>query len=345
MSANTSILEGGNARSFGPVKALMVQGSDGKYYPWYPESDRALGTLSVDKNGVYKASDKGVYGWSRVSVNVPQNEGVTGRDPDTGEDVYVHPDPSGELVKDVLPVEIRVIEPPTNPYGIYVDGQTITKDGMVVKAYGTNGDEMQIVPIGEITINPTVAIYDESTDQGISGTATLDGVTYPIIGKIQGAYSPPPGGVGSAIIGFTSGSGTASVFFTSQQSGTPISIIASQSRSISYEDITIHYGPNIAPYYTQQQRTRNGIAYTRDGKTVYYISPALSDVAAYSAPVVPDYGSVATAAWAIIYGDVEINPAGSLQAITVSWPRPGDGAILETTFDILVGPRGGGGED
>ena len=71
MSANTSILEGGNARSFGPVTCLMVQGDDGKYYPWYPEADRQLESLSVDKNGIYQASKYGVYGWRSVNAYVP----------------------------------------------------------------------------------------------------------------------------------------------------------------------------------------------------------------------------------------------------------------------------------
>jgi hypothetical protein len=47
-------------------------------------------------------------------------------------------------------------------------------------------------------------------------------------------------------------------------------------------------------------------------------------------------------AWVICYGT---RTEGGNQTITVSWPRPGDGAILETTFDILVGPHGGTGDD
>jgi len=44
-------------------------------------------------------------------------------------------------------------------------------------------------------------------------------------------------------------------------------------------------------------------------------------------------------------GDTTSQPAGSPQTIAVSWPRPGDGAVLETSFDILVGPRPGTGDD
>lgn len=348
MSANTSITEGGKARPFGPVKALMVQGEDGKYYPWFPESDRALGTLSVDKNGIYRASDKGVYGWSSVSVNVPTSEGVTGKDPDTGEEVYVHPDPeTGELVTDVLPVEIRVIEPPTNPYGTYVDGQTITKDGMVVKAYDSNGNEMQAVPIGEITINPTVAFFDESKDRpggeeiidtplDIGGASVQIGQGVPYVyctglnnqGQEQAVQDSP------FIFGFPGG-----VYFT-------LAAVKSGERMYSYHMIVA--SESSFSGYTD--------TYTYNNQTVYYSSfsnvanvtglQSITAVTGTNAPLSTMNNSKdAEIAWSMIYGEKQEVRAGSPQTITVSWPRPGDGAVLETTFDILVGPHGGTGDD
>lgn len=38
------------------------------------------------------------------------------------------------------------------------------------------------------------------------------------------------------------------------------------------------------------------------------------------------------------YGTETETPAGSRQTITVTWPRPGDGKDLTTTFEILVAP-------
>lgn len=332
MSANTNISEGGKARPFGPVKILMVQGSDGKYYPWFPESDRALGTLSVDKNGVYKASDKDVYGWSRVSVNVPQNEGVTGRDPDTGEDVYVHPDPSGELVKDVLPVEIRVIEPPMNPYGTYVDGQTITKDGMVVKAYGANGDEMMTVPIGEITINPTTAVYDQSTDYGY-GIAELDGTTVNYLTRIASSTDYGSDRIRYTNIYIESGWMIAekrvnNLYIVTGFSLSPTSIRATHNPQ-SGEPSEARWNSGDYTFYTSK-----GTRYYRCGGIAFYnISPAITDE------------GTNVKIGALIDGTKEQSQSGSHQQITVSWPRPGDGAILETSFDINVGPHGGTGDD
>lgn len=354
MSANTSITEGGKARPFGPVKALMVQGSDGKYYPWFPESDRALGTLSVDKNGIYKASDKGVYEWSSVSVNVPTSEGVTGKDPDTGEEVYVHPDPSGELVKDVLPVEIRVIEPPTNPNGTYVDGQTITKDGMVVKAYGANGDEMLTVPIAEIMLNPTTAVYDESSAGELiipTDYITTGKVKVTSVGSIHAAIALAARHIPTPYI--DAGGLTYLFNETFEYDGKNPAIVTSNISNASY--INGGYGPlavtlfpnveigdeiDLGKYFdvtpeidTQGKREYVGGALTLTPGGKYYAYNGLfigenSDQYQYKVSTL---------------NAIYIN--GFPQTITVSWPRPGDGAVLETTFDIIVGPHGGTGDD
>ena len=324
MSANASISEGDKGYPFGPVKALMVQGDNGKYYPWYPESDRALDTLSVDKNGIYRASDNGVYGWGSVSVNVSQAESVTGRDPDTGEEVVIRPGPDGELEEIVVPVEIRVIEPPTNPYVTYIDGQTITKDGMVVKAYLASGelwtDESHpdgVVPNGEITINPTVAVYDESKDPGgRRGIATLDGVS---IDYAAGAIHCDYPAIVSSFDYCVRVSERTHRYY--KRTNEPISIFYyasgwEQSYPVSYGGQT----PGGVQYYT---------AFFDVGSSTLTIIPSGT----------PDIAEI------LYDGTHEEEPAGSPQTITVSWPRPGDGAILETTFDINVGPRSGQGDD
>ena len=141
MSKNITIQEGGIGKQL-TVDKLRTDLVGGGSCLWVPEDERQLTTKHITENGTYRASDDGYYGYSEVTVNGVGS--VTGRDPTTGEEVEVHRDPTtGEIVETVIPTEIRVIEPPTNPYGIYQNGQTITKDGMVVKAYGANGDEMQ----------------------------------------------------------------------------------------------------------------------------------------------------------------------------------------------------------
>lgn len=343
MSANTSIREGGKGRSFGPVKCLMVEGDNGEFYQWYPEVDRALDSLSVNKNGVYQAGKYGVYGWNRVSVNVAQGDRVTGRDPETGQEVTVTSDPeTGELVETVVPVEIRVIEPPTNPYGVYVDGQTITKDGMVVKAYDANGDEMQIVPIGEITINPTLAVYDETTD---TGEYTLDDTS---VLQHPNAYNLPL--VTSGVLGFT--------FFDTFNTGIACNagkLLALNGVSKCFSETPTTITRTDINTATQQTSTYTNAVGTPvqtriSGKTVYYNDSGWDVFTSDHTSIVgvnnTTNGTISMADIAtILFDGVQQKGQGSDQTITVSWPRPGDGAILETTFDILVGPRGGQGDD
>lgn len=356
MSKNTSIKEGGTPFPFGPVKALLVEGSDGKYYPWVPESERQLGYKSIDKNGIYRASDDGVYGWSSVSVSV-KGTSVTGRDPETGQDVTVTTDPeTGELVETVVPTEIRVIEPPTNPYGIYVDGQTITKDGMVVKAYDANGNEMMNVPVGEITINPTQAVYDESKDEHGHGTATSEydtEIPQPIPFRTFTMTFPitrSDGYTGTVTLECQEESARAVLikYRTDTHERAVILLTAKQTASINITEIT--YKPNGDFNYREERfisTTANSII---ENKIVYYNSDIANSLyCLFTSEGMPTDVAVQSIneydAWTVQYGDISESPAGSPQTITVSWPRPGDGAILETTFDILVGPHGGTGDD
>lgn len=164
MSANTSIQEGSLPRAFGPVDALMVLSDGGVYMPWYPETDRALATLNVEENGIYQASAFGVYGWSSVQVDVPMTDHVTGKDPNTGNDVGVRVNPeTGELERTVLPAEIRVTTQPLKL--VYRDGERIDMSGGVVTAYDANSEEMQVVPLGQLVLDPNRAAYDESVEE------------------------------------------------------------------------------------------------------------------------------------------------------------------------------------
>lgn len=342
MSANTSITEGGKARPFGPVKALMVQGSDGKYYPWFPESDRALGTLSVDKNGVYKASDKDVYGWSRVSVNVPQKEGVRGRDPDTGEEVEVHPDPeTGEIVKTVIPVEIRVTTPPTKT--AYTHGETIDYSGIVVHAYSSTGQDMGAVPFNELVFPETTADVqktDEWTDgQGLNAKMLYYTPKY-------GAYVNP--NTGEAIKEYTS-------YLDGSLSG------IYEGHTAAYSSLTAPSTRLITRYNGQNYMAT--IAGTREislacnfadeliGSRIYRGWLGVASTSALSGDntfnAIGPFSDIITGAPVSTVNPTTIDPTNlhATQSLPVQWPRTGDGAVLETTFDILVGPHGGTGDD
>ena len=337
MSKTIIIAEGGTGKQLTADK-LKTNLSGGGSCLWVPEDEINLGTKSVSENGTYVASDDGYYGYSQFTVSGVGT--ATGRDPTTGDEKQVTVDPeTGDLVETVLPSEIRVITPPTNPYGTYIDGQTITKDGMVVKAYSANGVEIQTVPIGEITINPTQAVYDESKDRPSGGEVDSDLITWtdqPI------SYS----GHIHVVRSSTQEMDYYGAYFAVYHNNNNWTILAAAASPSSY---TVEsYNPQ-NPQGGKSTITYQigGTGYTHDEKTAYYASSTFIASACSGATPV-DGGSAnrdSAIAWTILYGEGERHGAGSPQTITVSWPRPGDGKVLTATFDILVGPRSGQGDD
>lgn len=346
MSANTTIQEGGKGYPFGPVKCLMVEGDDGKYYPWFPEADRQLDSLSVDKNGIYQASKYGVYGWSRANVNVPQTDSVTGRDPQTGQEVTVTADPeTGELVETVVPVEIRVTTLPTKTD--YTDGETIDYSGIVVHAYSSTGQDMGAVPFNELVFPIEKAIFDEEKYKEGSYYASSDLNIWP--------FDQP--------IGFTTGN----IAKYKSSSGTVYTVLnVSASCKIVcffYHRETTQWGEEHYPGYvlfasdneftgtkTNPSGRLNVQRWTHNGKTVYFTSESVGmytragDTVDYEPRTNAElqekavFSSVESqrVAWTILHGDITYEPGGAKQTIPIYWQRPCDGAVLQAAFDIIV---------
>ena len=334
MSKNITIQEGGVTKQLTVDKLKTNLVSSGTCL-WVPEDEVQLTTKTITENGTYKAADDGYYGYSEVIVS---GQGTaTGTDGD-GDEAVAYTDPgTGELVVDKVPSSIRVITPPTNPYGIYQDGQAISTDGMVVKAYLASGGEYGTVPNSEITLNPTQAHYDESTDTRGSGTATSElntGMVQPI------AYS------GGASINQE----TAARIFTVEYSGTIAAYPSTSNIGLLFASSTETVGTvtttsinrRTGETSTNTEDIRATGSYTYNGKTVYFAYQTISESGSQSITHGPintiNRAPGGTDAWTMIYGTREEEPAGSHQTINVSWPRPLNGKVLETTFEILVAP-------
>ena len=339
MSQNIKIQENENAYSFGRVKYLSVASGENEYSLWVPENERKLKTKSIDKNGIYRASDDGAYGWSSVFVNVSSPDSVTGKD-DDGDDVVVKPDPeTGVLEEEKVPSSIEITTQPTKL--VYADGETIDFTGAVVEAYLETGGEYGTVPNEEITLNPTSAIYDPTADTG-HAEYEGDSYVYRSGGMVTIKAYPQDGNELIEDYVATSGAGPFYAFGTAYT--TP-----GESPNMGRGGFIC--SPNI---FTANSigHSATVMNYTYDGKAVYYAGrnayqAALNPIV--DAPVNAidtNFNLVAWIAWVICYGTCT---EGGDQTITVSWPRPGDGAILETSFDITVqqsfgGASGGGGQ-
>lgn len=296
---------------------------------WVPDKDTRCTSLRVTANGTYNAAQRGDYGYDYVTVSVPGTS-VTGRDPDTGEEVEVKVDPeTGDIVKTVLPVEIRVTTPPTKT--TYTDGETIDYSGIVVHAYSATGTDMGEVPFSELVFPVTIADAQQ-TDEWTDGA-----------------------GLNAMMIAYTSkwyidGLGREKIVYVGQVLGT-------NSRNEPSA-----YGSDYAPA-TMLMTRYNGINYgalvTGDDKTYMfsYGEDTDGDGKAYGwrlsggSSVHPTKNAFTRLGFEDTLTNLPnstvdpttIDPTNLhvTQSLPVQWNRTGDGAVLETTFDIQVTPAGG----
>lgn len=332
VSKSIIIQEGGVGKQL-TVEKLKTNLVGGGTCLWVPESEVALTTKTITESGTYKASDDGYYGYSQVNVNIAGGGAVTGKD-DDGDDVVAHVDPeTGKIVEDKVPSSISVITPPTNPYGIYQNEQAISNDGMVVKSYLQTGGEYGTVPNSEITLDPTTAMYDPETD---CTTGTKDGKSIDYTFGTAKIHSSN-GSIQEIVSVDCSGSVIIATIPDNPQNNTYRLVPISTARINS---ITIHVYSEGSQGYTN---TYSGVAKgaTIHGTTYNWIEVPILSIDSTGTPnPSTTVRTVEDAIDVIFYGD---NPpgsgqAGSRQQITVSWPRPLDGKILETTFEILVAP-------
>ena len=83
MSKNITIAEGTQAKNFNGVSKIRTNVIGGGTQNWIPEDEAGryanLEEISIDENGTYRASDEGLDGFSKVTVNVPESGGVEPR--------------------------------------------------------------------------------------------------------------------------------------------------------------------------------------------------------------------------------------------------------------------------
>ena len=346
MSKNITIKEGGAAKQL-TVDKLKTNLVSGGTCLWVPEDETNLTTKTITANGTYKASDDGYYGYSEVTVSGIGT--ATGTDED-GDEAVVTTGEGGELEQNKVPSSIVVDEPPVVVGGVYPDGQTIDKEGMVVKAYLKEGGLYDtedypggVIPIEELTLNPTAAHYDETSHEGES---TYDGfgegpwplpIKY-VIGELKAVHI-----TGDDYHLFTYNNGYIALLMDGTFRGDTLFC----STSPGTATIGWQFDASGVPYQTKTVDVLT--PYTYDEKTVYYNGSGYSG---YNFQAPPGANQIASgnqldkakAAWTIIYGIKSVTP--NTQTITVSWPRPYDQKILETTFEINVAPPSGGhGED
>ena len=337
---NPTILEGGIARVFSGIRKLFTRqsGSD-DMITWVPESDRTLGTIYITKNGVYKAKDYGYYAFSSATVNVPTDTGVTGEGED-GEQHYVAPDPeTGELVDEVLADHIVVT---ASAHPNYRDGDTIDFTGVEVTAYLATGEIWEdenhpdgVVPVSELVFPVTIAQYDPDS---------------PIEGQVSGGLLPQfgldtiPTFLGTLIMTNTYNETITiqclapTFLYEFPDSSLIYGYAVSDTLNALVAKVTVN-GITSEIYATSEATYNNKTAYYSGfGGFDYWRVPPSTINASYT-KLTTLAGDFPKLIWSMLYGDVETQ---GNYTVPVEWarngPGKGDGAVLESSFQIFVSP-------
>jgi len=353
MSKNISIQEGGVAKQLS-VDKLQTDLVGGGSQLWVPEDEVHLTTKHISENGTYRASDDGYYGYSEVTVN---GVGVARGKDSNGNAAVAYTDPStGDLVMETVPSSIRVITIPTDKSGVYQDGDTITKTGMVVKAYLESGAEYDVtgypngvIPNEELAISPMTAVYNPDLDPGDHMEATDE--------SIQNVQPPQPIPYGSSVKG-------------RWEEYKEIPVSGGTIRMLTWEEIT-YSAPCVTGWFADTRGTHflyasaspftltvttksfdgleeHSSTVTRsidvlshyNDRPIYYGSSTGGKYTDLSidAGAGAKYGDSddKKVAYIMLYGETESVPGGSPQTIKVSWPVPHGGYELETNFEITV---------
>lgn len=340
MSKNIIIQEGGAPFQFS-VDKLETAKVGGGSLNWVPEEDTLLGTKTITKDGTYKASDEGLYGYSGVTVRGIGT--ATGKDGD-GDDAKVTTDPTtGDLVQTKIPSAIEITTPPTKLN--YTDGETINFSGLVVKAKLRTGgiftDDAYpdgVIPNSELDFPVTTA--DAQATRRFTTPADDSSATYRNTGE---TFTFQEVLVGQDFYGnlynqyldmwrtYTLTSASASVYAV-RKAGSSYDYIYLASS----EKFTLHYrGPDSSQpsaNVTESDIVRNVVA----GRAYWDIQATPN-----KNPIIA--ADLSSFAWVyedmVKFGDGSGEPTN---AIPVNWISPYNSATLTDEFTIRIVDGGGG---
>lgn len=302
MSKNIIIQEGGNGKQLtaAKLKTALVGGGN---CLWVPEDETQLTTKYISENGTFTAEAEGYYGFSEVTVSGIGD--CYGHDSD-GDYAVAH-EVDGNIVIDKLPSSIRVITPPSKEF--YSDGESIDLTGIVVRAYTENGalwtdadHPNGVLPIEELSTNPTVVHYDPTYDNVIysNDDFTVNATLYQTGANGRFTYGNIWGMENSA---FMATYYDGCVYFAS-----------GDGQEHGHHSITIDaYGGSGARF------------------SYYFDDTSFPDPYNYFARSSIDPESVRN-----VMEDLTPHGDGSPVTVTVSWRRPGDGLVLTDTFVVRV---------
>ncbi len=323
------------------VDKLRTPATGGGSITWVPEEDTRCEELRVTANGTYNAEARGKYGYDYVTVSVPGSS-VTGKDPETGKETGVTRDPeTGDLEKTVLPVEIRVI---VRPYKVtYLDGEPIVYSGIVVKAYDSDGEELQTCPYNELVFPTRYADAGETDSRSWTNGSGINAmmIKYSETTSTTTWIKHYPGRVDvETVYVYTQAIG--SYVGRPATYGSPIPVDGPMLVT-RYDDrnfgVLLGDGTAKNDIFTlwNGEETDSGDA-ARDGWFLRGGSSGTMDNSGFKGLSWDDY----LTSLPISTTDptrIDISSLAGTQALPVQWARPVDGMVLETSFKVSVSPQ------
>lgn len=330
-----SIKEGGKSRNFSAAM-LKTNLQGGGTCLWIPRMDVELKNKYISKSGTYTAKADNCFGFDQVTVSGVDVEITQDED---GDDVERTTD-GGEVTETKLPSYIRVTVLPQKID--YTVGESIDYTGLVVHAYTKSGIDMGVVPFNELILSA------EKAGEGWAEQWT-DGHG---LNAMQIAYTPHwnraewvqiyPGRIDENQV-FVCGSalGTRDGHPATYGGGTPGTLF-----------VTRYY----VPAYGTYRNYMASMAGSRECNRYEYYAGELTDS---GQRILTGWfstgGSGARAgdkvfqsvSWEQELTDIPVSTVDPTtvdpstlysigESIPVQWHRPGDGELLETSFNIYT---------
>ncbi len=333
-----SIKEGGKSRNFSAA-TLKTNLQGGGTCLWIPKMDVVLKNKYVSKSGTYTAKADDCYGFEQVIVSGVDVEITQDED---GDDVERTTD-GGEVTETKLPSYIRVTVLPQKID--YTVGETIDYTGLVVHAYTKSGIDMGVVPFNELIL-PAEKAGEGWAEQWTDGHG---------LNAMQIAYTPHwnraewvqiyPGRIDEEQV-FVCGTALGTY------DGHPATYGADLNKIPGTLFVTRYYNPGYGGYYNYMA----SMAGSRGCDLYVYYAGELTDS---GQRILTGWfmhgGSGASAgdkvfrmvSWEEFLTDIPVSTVDPTrvdpstlyslgESIPVQWHRPGDGELLETSFNIYT---------
>ena len=328
-----SIKEGGKSRNFSAamLKTNLQGGGTGL---WIPRMDVELKNKYISKSGTYTAKADDCYGFDQVTVSGVDVEITQDED---GDDVERTTD-GGKVTENKLPSYIRVTVLPSKLD--YTVGEAIDYTGLVVHAYTKSGIDMGVVPFNELIL-PAEKAGEGWAEQWTDGhglnamqiaytphwnrtewierySGRIDEEQVFVCGSALGTINGKPASYGDSSQNPTPGT----LFVTRYQDQNYMASMAGSRRM----DVFAYWSGE--EYYSGQAK-----------RTGWFYAAGSSGDAGIKTFVRATGGEYITNIPVSTVNPTTVDPSTLYsigESIPIQWRRPGDGQLLETSFNIYT---------